>query len=259
MFSRLGAKETLGDLNLPIFSHLPSGLSPGVIIELCGGNGTAKSELLHNVTAHCILSQSWNGAPLSGRNVEVVYISTDYKFDVLRLVTILEGRIVQACNLGQLGEASSCPAGYKELIQSCLSRAHILYCKSSTELLATLHSLKTFVSNHPEVCVLVLDNIASFYWTDRCESSRTGLSSGADTRQQQWVGAFKELVLEHHLVAFAAKPHIFGRSSTQRTRKEWPRSERKQPNVRTPLLCPRPYFRVNAHICINAHTFAFSI
>lgn len=215
LFARLGAKESLGDLSLPLFSHLPLGLRAGDTVELCGGEGTAKSELLCNITAHCVLPRSWKSVNLPGRSIEVVYISTDYKFDVLRLVTVLEGRIQQACNSRQVGGASRDPADYEELIKACLSRAHILYCRSSTELLATLLSLKTFVSNHPEVCVLILDNVASFYWTDRCETGNTGMASASEHRQLPWVGAFAELVQEHHLVAFAAKPHIFGRSRSK--------------------------------------------
>ncbi len=183
------------------------------MVELCGGEGTAKSELLLNVTAHCILPKAWSGTKLPGRNAEVVYISTDYKFDLLRLVAILEGRIEQACNPDRsLDGMPECTTEYKKLVKSCLSRAHILYCNSSAELTTTLQSLKSFVRNHPEVCMLILDNVASFYWIDRCESGIANMAAATEHGQRLWVGAFRELVQEYHLIAFAAKPHLFGRS-----------------------------------------------
>ena len=88
----MGAKESLEDVGLPLFSHLQSDLKPGDVTELCGAERTGKSELLLSITAHCILPKSWKDKKLPGRGVEVIYICTDYKFDLLRLVSILEGK-----------------------------------------------------------------------------------------------------------------------------------------------------------------------
>ena len=212
MFARLGAKEQLGDLHLPLFSHLPGqGLKPGDVVELCGSEGSGKSEILLNVTAHCVLPKSWKTGRLPGRNVEVVYISTDYKLDLLRLVAILEGKVC-GDNPGHHSRSKDAvgTSEYRKLIKFCLSRVHVLYCNSSTELVIVLHSLKTFLHTHPEVCALVLDNVASYYWVDRCESVRGGGGGGvSEYRQHQWVGALGELTREYHLVVFAAKPLLF--------------------------------------------------
>ena len=211
LFARLGAKEELGDLNLPLFSHLPGqGLKPGDVVELCGAEGSGKTELLLNVTAHCVLPKSWKTGRLPGRNVEVVYISTDYKLDLLRLVAILEGKVCEDNAGHHLSSKDATGASdYRKLIESCLSRVHVLYCNSTTELVAVLHSLKAFLHTHPEVCALVLDNVASYYWVDRCESVRGDGTSALEYHQQQWVGALGELTREYHLVVFTAKPLLF--------------------------------------------------
>ena len=140
----------------------------------------------------------------------MIYISTDYKLDLLRLVAILEGKVCED-NAGHHSSSKDATGAsdYRKLIESCLSRVHVLYCNSTTELIAVLHSLKTFLHTHPEVCALVLDNVASYYWVDRCESVRGDGTSALEYRQQQWVGALGELAREYHLVVFTAKPLLF--------------------------------------------------
>ena len=196
-----------------MFSHLQFGLQPSDVIEFCGAEGSGKTEMLVNIVARCVLPKSWNGSQLPGRGVEVVYICTDYKFDLLRLVTVLEGKVHVRAGKAVIpshDEAGPKTAGilyddsYKELIKSCLSSVHVVYCNSSAELLSALHALRAFLQNHPEVCALCLDHIASFYWADRSECG--GTRQSAEFRQQQWVNALSELVREHHLVVFAARP-----------------------------------------------------
>lgn len=191
LFSRLGAKTKLGDLNLPIFSSI--GLQPGDVVEFCGAEGTAKSELLLNIAANCVLPKSWHGITLPGRNVNAVFISTDYKFDLRRLITIMEG-ITQSHGVQQTPQMNC-----KELIGSSLSRLHVVNCDSVDELVLTLYSLKTFLKNHPEVCALFIDNVGTFWWIDKTESSSDGV-------QQRWTIALVELIREFHLVVFATRP-----------------------------------------------------
>ena len=189
-------------------------------MELCGNEGTGKTEILLNVTARCVLPKLWGDRILPGRNVEVVYISTDYKLDILRLVAILEGEVGKVCDAQNhkdttkrlSREDAKATSDYRKLIELCLSRVHVLYCNSSAELVTMLHSLKTFLHTHSDVYVLILDNIASYYWADRSESGRAGTAAASQHRQQQWVSALRELMQEYHLVVFAAKPLLFAKS-----------------------------------------------
>ena len=169
--------------------------------------------MLANIAAHCVLPKLWNGSKLPGRGVEVVYICTDRKFDLLRLVTILEGKIhvhVGRTEIPCEDQAGQNTVGvqyddsYRGLIESCLSCIHVLYCDSSAELLSALLALRAFLQRHPEVCTLCLDHVGSFYWADRSECG--GARQSASVRQQRWVGALSELIHEHHLVVFAVRP-----------------------------------------------------
>jgi hypothetical protein len=42
-----------------------------------------------------ILPKEWNSLQLNGSNAGVIFIDTDYKFQILRLVNIMEKRIVR--------------------------------------------------------------------------------------------------------------------------------------------------------------------
>lgn len=180
-------------MNLPIFSGI--GLQPGDVVEFCGAEGTAKSELLLNIAAICILPKSWHGITLPGRNVDALFISLDYKLDLRRLVTIMEG-ITQSH-----GVQSTTQMNCKELIASSLSHLHVVNCDSMDELVLTLYSLRTFLKNHPEVCAMFIDSIGTFWWIDKAESS-----TGDTTVQQRWTTALVELIREFHLVVFATRP-----------------------------------------------------
>ena len=243
LFARLGAKQSLGSLNLPLFSALPSsprgGLCPGDVVEIMGGEGSGKSEMLLNITAQCILPRWWRGKEIGGKEVEVVWVSTDYKFDVVRLAAILEGSLCENGTTAelekgngvrrsskpvtsQLRTATDVPVNanrgllqsddkegddYQKFISTCLSRVHVVYCNSSTELALALQSLRlNFLRQKPDVCSLVLDNVAEFYWADRAEA---GSVHGAEMKQSVWVNALHSLMKEHHLVVFSAKPFLF--------------------------------------------------
>ena len=250
LFARLGAKQSLGTLGLPLFSSLPSargGLCAGDVVEVTGGEGSGKSEILLNIAARCVLPRWWGDREIGGREVEVVWMSTDRKFDVIRLVAILEGTVSSELTAGDRGGTAECgsrysrvpPPGtfgstvpvkpttpgvatmdgnsegdeYRALITSSLSRLHVVYCTSSTELATTLQSLRlVFLRTHPDVCALMLDNVAEFYWVDRAE--RESLVHGAHVKQSMWVNALRSLIEDHHLVVFSARPFLFAQQTT---------------------------------------------
>ena len=172
------------------------------MVEFCGAEGTAKSELLLNIAAICILPKSWHGISLPGRNVDAVFISTDYKFDLTRLVTIMEG--ITLSHGVQPAPQMNC----KELIASSLSHLHVVNCGSIDELIITLYSLRTFLKNHPAVCALLIDNVGTFWWIDKAESSTS------DTQQQRWTAALIDLIRGFHLVVFAVRPLLTKDMST---------------------------------------------
>ena len=153
----------------------------------------------------------------------MVYVCTDYKFSVLRLASILETKIRSklACSVPPTAATplsspahqptpsdSSAQRDWEEvdrLVLECLDRLHLLRCSSSSELAVALHSLRAFLSRHPDTCLLALDHVGSFYWADKVEC---GSRHEFERRQATWLGALSELVRDHHLVVMAARLNV---------------------------------------------------
>lgn len=177
---------------MPFFNNTE--LRAGDIVEFCGAEEMEKSEILLKITATCVLPKSWYGVTLPGRNVDVLFISNDCKLDLMRLAAIMEDIV--------LSHGSLCISQVKcnELIASSLEHLHVVTCGSMEELVITLHSLKTFLSNHPEVCALLIDNVVAFWWTE------VATNPASDCMQQRWTSALSELIKEFHLVVIATRP-----------------------------------------------------
>lgn len=205
-------KEQLGNLDLPFFSMLsPEGhcLKGGDIVEFSGTEGTGKSEILLNITVRCILPKICQGRKL-GREVEVIFISTDHKFDLQRLTTLIESHL-STCWHTPVVQGQSIPdPEYRKLVMSCLARVYVVHCNTSNELTLTFEYMKTFLHNHSQVCALMLDNVAAYYWLDRDKSE------GA---QNHWISSLHELIKGYHLVVFASKPLLFHKAAS----KSWPK------------------------------------
>ena len=93
---RLGGKQVLDGLDTGLFTDINGGIQPGNVVEFSGQEGSGKTEMLLHLIANCILPKSWKDLKLNGRSVGVVFVDTDYHFQLLRLVTIMEHRILNA-------------------------------------------------------------------------------------------------------------------------------------------------------------------
>eukprot|EP00117_Sycon_ciliatum_P010045 scpid16753/ scgid2481/ DNA repair protein XRCC2 homolog; X-ray repair cross-complementing protein 2 homolog len=91
------------DFGLP-FLHVPelssdqhlSNTNYGRIVEICGDEGTGKTECLLHCVVQCIMPQTWKGRRLSGLGKSAVWIDNDYRFSILRLASLLEHRLQSA-------------------------------------------------------------------------------------------------------------------------------------------------------------------
>lgn len=190
--------DSLGTLKLPF---IKCELKTGDVVEFRGCEGCAKSEMLLDIAATCILPTTWNGVSLPGYNTNVVFVSTDYKFDLTRLVTILESKI----------SMSNAHLHAYEIVISSLSRIQLLYCNTSIKLQATLMSLPTYFNRNSCLGVLMLDSVASFYWNEKSDCDRVDI----DSKQLQWISLLHELIIEHPVIILATKPLYFkGRANT---------------------------------------------
>ncbi|XP_025947394.1 DNA repair protein XRCC2 isoform X2 [Apteryx rowi] len=86
LLARLEGRSSLKNLEPYLFAEEGFPVH-GDVVEFHGPEGTGKTEMLYHLIARCILPKSGGGL-----EVEVMFIDTDYHFDMLRLVTILEHR-----------------------------------------------------------------------------------------------------------------------------------------------------------------------
>ncbi|KAL0157320.1 hypothetical protein M9458_048566, partial [Cirrhinus mrigala] len=125
-----------------------------------------KTETLYHLITRCIMPiQS------GGLEVAVIFIDTDYHFDMLRLVSVLEGRLSEDSKEGDGSESDP-----EERVHSCLRRL-------SVQLLLTLHYLENTFSSQPSLGLLVIDSISSFYWVDRFNGGESTACQEANLRK----------------------------------------------------------------------------
>ncbi|XP_057589576.1 DNA repair protein XRCC2 [Hippopotamus amphibius kiboko] len=190
LLARLEGRSSLKEIEPQLFADEDSPVH-GDILEFHGPEGTGKTEMLYHLTARCILPKSEGGL-----EVEVLFIDTDYHFDMLRLVTILEHRLSQSS---------------EEIIKNCLGRFFLVYCSSSTQLLLTLYSLETMFCSHPSLCLLILDGLSAFYWIDRVNGGESvNLQESTLKKCSQLL---EKLVNEYRLVLFATTQSIMQKTS----------------------------------------------
>ncbi|KAG8443594.1 hypothetical protein GDO86_012121 [Hymenochirus boettgeri] len=185
LLSRVEGRPSLMEIE-PLLFATEGCPSHGEIVEFYGSEGTGKTEMLCHLISRCILPKSDGGL-----QVEVIYIDTDYHFDMLRLVTILEHKLSQ---------------NTEEIVKQCLARFFLVYCNSSAQLLLTLYSLENMFCSHPSLCLLLIDSISSFYWIDR---SNGGENIGKQERNlRKCAELLDKLLKEYKLVLFASTKAI---------------------------------------------------
>uniref|UniRef100_A0A8D2IGR3 X-ray repair cross complementing 2 n=1 Tax=Varanus komodoensis TaxID=61221 RepID=A0A8D2IGR3_VARKO len=189
LLARLEGRSSLKSLEPFLFADEGYPIN-GDIVEFHGPEGTGKTEMLYHLIARCILPKSGGGL-----EVGLLFIDTDFHFDMLRLVTILERRLSQ---------------GTEEMIKQCLRRFFLANCNSSSQLLLTLYSLENMFCSHPSLCLLIIDSISAFYWIDRVNGGENLSLQEANLRK--CAQFLEKLVREHHLVLFATTQTIMQKS-----------------------------------------------
>ena len=240
LFVRLGGKQTLDGLDKILFADIPDGIQPGNVVEFSGQEGSGKTEMLLHLIANCILPKSWKDLELNGRSVGVVFVNTDYHFQLLRLVTIIEHRILTAIKVSQSVTMStekskvnhldhntsqqhnSCYpekySDYETFIKTCLGHLYIVNCNSSLQMLATILSLENLLSAKPEVGIFMIDSLSAFYWVDRYNGGERLVYQ--ESNQRKIVDAITRYAQQYHVVLIVTKQAIFG-STEKATRHDY--------------------------------------
>ncbi|XP_048886796.1 DNA repair protein XRCC2 isoform X2 [Brienomyrus brachyistius] len=170
---------------------------------------------------------------LGGLEVEVMYVDTDYHFDILRLVSILEHRL---------------PQGSEEILRACLCRISVVHCSSSLQLLLTLHHVEGTLLNRPSLSLLVIDSISAFYWVDKYNGGDSVARQEANLRR---IAELLEKIVKEHRIAVFATTHAVMRSNSAEEVAEvggtsWKRRSVAPSDFTKVYLC-RPWQRIVTH------------
>ncbi|XP_069120569.1 DNA repair protein XRCC2-like [Argopecten irradians] len=214
LLARLGSRPDISKVEPVLF---PAGLKGKDVFELYGCEGCGKTEMLLHIACSLILPKTWRGWNFGGCGASLVFIDTDYKFSILRLVTLLEKKITEFVEQNQpvtssenLGATFNSNSGDIEiLIKESLERLLVMQCKSSSQLLATLHSVENNISTNPDICVIMIDSISAFYWLDRCNGGESKMAQ--EHIMNLIVDILSHLVNDYNLVLFATKCAYFER------------------------------------------------
>jgi hypothetical protein len=157
-------------------------LQVGDIIEFSGSDEVAKTHVLMNIVGQCILPKL-----LSGSEVDVVFISTDTKFNILTLVGVIKQK------LRLLASRSD-----RIFIDSILDRFHLFEITSISNCCMVLRSL--FHLPHGRIGALIVDDIGTLSWENKACTKK-------DPRLEDCVEMVKRFAQEREVVTVLS--HFF--------------------------------------------------
>ncbi|KAJ5917987.1 hypothetical protein N7454_010362 [Penicillium verhagenii] len=147
-------------------------------------SGAGKSQLLYYLTARAVLPREYGQILIGGQDSAVVFIDADDRFDVHRLHTIARGIMQQAQDsidperTDNEVTAKIPDDELEALLFSALKHVHVFRPQSSSELLATLVSLDTYLydtslhySASRPLQMITIDSATAFLWQDKLYDS----------------------------------------------------------------------------------------
>ncbi|TWW56050.1 DNA repair protein RAD51 homolog 3 [Takifugu flavidus] len=133
---------------------LGGGAPVGRVTEVCGVPGVGKTQLCLQLAVDAQVPRCFGGV-----GGQVVYIDTEGSFLVQR-VADLAAAAVNHCSL-LVEDQEQRVAMETFTVESILSNMFVVRCHDYIELLAELHLMPGFLSDHPRVRLLVIDSVAS--------------------------------------------------------------------------------------------------
>ena len=160
--------------------------------------------MIIHLIANCILSENWDKVKVGGHSAGVVVIETDNKFPILRLVSIMEKRVVNACELAGI-EAKS--EEVESFIGDCLKRLQVVRCLDGAHLFMSLQNLEKYISENLSVAAIFIDTISEFYFMDR--GIWGNQKSLQEANMRRVTVTLNQLVDTYKVTLFASKSAVY--------------------------------------------------
>lgn len=213
LLSRLTSKKRPSLLRLSPEIMPEDGPKPGEIIEMCGEGGTGKTMHTMDSIAQAVIPKKYGG-----KGATAIVIDTNSNFHVPdRMARFIEKHIFHH-------RSTVHPAADTEMLQNdtelqnidsivfeVLKRIQFFKCYSAKEYeLTLLYCKNEILMTNKDVSLLVVDSIATFYWS---ELGDRDTPIRMDTYLRRKVQEIRNLVDEFKLVAIFTRPAEFGNFS----------------------------------------------
>uniref|UniRef100_A0A182Q035 Rad51-like C-terminal domain-containing protein n=1 Tax=Anopheles farauti TaxID=69004 RepID=A0A182Q035_9DIPT len=186
------------DLHSTIFPN--GGLRSGEFVEISGESNSGKSLLLLELIARIILPSKYGGLGLAA-----VMIDCENSYHEAFLLSVMEKHIVNRADptvANTLGDRQQ----LESIQRAALERLHLITCYSLEQLELTLIALPKLFVKHQDVSFMLIDSIATFYWT-KCTAAKL---IRQQTYQSDQCKALGKLARTWGKVLLYTKPAHFG-------------------------------------------------
>ncbi|XP_071333632.1 DNA repair protein RAD51 homolog 3 [Trachinotus anak] len=138
-------------------SHLDAALGGGFPVgkttEICGAPGVGKTQLCLQLAVDVQVPQCFGGV-----GGQAIYIDTEGSFLLQRVVDLATAAVRHCSLLVEDDEQRDAMTTFT--VETILSNIFLVRCHDYVELLAELHLLPDFLSDHPRARLLVIDSVA---------------------------------------------------------------------------------------------------
>jgi len=148
---------------------LMGGVQRGKLTEFAGAPGVGKTQLCIQLAVDVQIPECFDGA--AG---EAMYIDTEGSFILERVVDIATAAVEHCQFMSETDGNDEAMRNFT--VESILAGIHYVRCLDHIQLIATIHSLDSFLRSRPRVKLIIIDSIAfPFRWDCEDFSMRTRL------------------------------------------------------------------------------------
>lgn len=210
LLTRLQSRKRPSIVNLSP-EIIPSfGPKPGELLEISGESGTGKTIQLMELIAQTIIPVEFGG-----KGASVIVIDTNSNFHVPYLMPrIIEKHVIhnrtQVCQSTDTEILQEVTHNVKDIVLDAMKKIEFFKCYSGTEYELTLLYCTNLLTTNTNISLIVVDSIATFYWSDFSDQQPIRM----DTYLKRRVQELHKLTDEFKVVAIYTRPAEFGNSTT---------------------------------------------
>lgn len=188
-------KSNLQNLENNLFVN---GLKPTDVIEFSSETNFGKTQTLLHLLKNALLIDKHNDLLVGGLNTGVLFIDTDFHFQISLLSEFIKKHIKQIEKLHITEEEED------EIVKKSLKNLSMIRCFDSQQLLVTFHSLNTLFTSNANIKFVVLDSIGANYWQDFMNEGIRKM----DLYEKKVLSAFENCIKDFKLLILYVRPEF---------------------------------------------------